>query len=241
MKPGRAATFQHPPAKETGPNRVVWFKVDDRFHSHPKAIAAGPEAIGLWTIAGSWSVDHLTDGFISRETLPKLLPNRNRTWLANRLVAAGLWEKVGDAGWQFHDWGDDGRQKTSQQVRAERAAGRERQARWREGERNAVSNAPVTQVVTRESHDSSPHLKELGVGAVTEPRGRHSAQPVDNPYFSKQTRPADSPAGRHPSARPLAEAEAAAGISPNGQPARGDTVAGLAEWARQAMTPPDPP
>ena len=73
---------------------MVWFKVDDRFHHHPKAIAAGPAAIGLWTIAGSWSVDNLTDGFIPNHVLASLTPDTHRGRLANRIVEGGVWDVV---------------------------------------------------------------------------------------------------------------------------------------------------
>jgi len=218
---------------------VVWFKVDDRFHSHPKAIAAGPAAIGLWTLAGSWSVEHLTDGFIPRQVLVRLSSDSNRSRLAKRLVDVGLWEQVGDEGWQFHDWGDELRQKTSEQVKAEREATRERQARWREGKRNAVTNASVTPSVTRESQ--RPHLTSpsIGAGAVTDPERRPPSRPVKNPSWFTKPNPQEGAAGRHPSAKPLAEAERQARV--NGQqPARGQTVHDIAAQARQALTKDQP-
>ena len=213
---------------------MTWFKVDDNFHSHPKAIAAGPAAIGLWTIAGSWSAAHLTDGFIPRQVLVTLTSDPNRARLAKRLCQVGLWERVGEDGWQFHDWGDEFRQKTSEQVKAERKANRDRQARWREAHRNAVTNASVTPSVTRDSQ--RPHLTSpsIGVDVVTEPSGRHRARPVENPYSNGQSRPGDSPAGRHPSAQPLGAALAAAGV--NGKPADDDTITRIAALARQAIT-----
>jgi hypothetical protein len=214
---------------------VTWFKVDDRFHHHPKAIAAGPAAIGLWTIAGSWSVDNLTDGFIPRHVLVTLTSDPNRGRLAKRLVQVGLWEQVGEDGWQFHDWGEDGRQKTSGQIKAERKATRDRQAKWREAHRNGVTNAFVTPVVTRESHD--PHLTSplIGVDVVTDPaRGRHR-QPVENPYLNGQSRPGDGAAARHPSVRPLRQALADAGINGT-QPADDDTIQRLTAEVRHAIT-----
>jgi len=47
-------------------------------------------------------------------------------------------------------------------------------------------------------------------------------------------------AASHPSARPLGEAALAAGITPNGQPARGQTVHDIAAQARQALTKDQP-
>ncbi|UXE04548.1 hypothetical protein SEA_AUBS_76 [Mycobacterium phage Aubs] len=83
---------------------MSWFPVDDAFHSHPKARKAGLEAVGLWTLAGSYSMAYLTDGFVP-EWWVKEKPRGMA--LARRLVAADLWiseEKGGEQGFQFHDW-----------------------------------------------------------------------------------------------------------------------------------------
>ena len=80
----------------------MWFKVDDRFAMHPKAMVAGNAAIGLWVRAGSWSMAHLTDGHIPADLLVALGAKKAD---ANRLVSAGLWEAVSD-GFRFKDWSD---------------------------------------------------------------------------------------------------------------------------------------
>ena len=108
---------------------MAWFKIDDRLHSHPKRWRAGLTAMGLWVVAGSWSADQLTDGFIPTDMLAAL---GGRPADAQKLVAAGLWEKT-DGGWQFHDWAVH--QPSRATVTAQRAAWRERQkaARQRKG------------------------------------------------------------------------------------------------------------
>ena len=214
---------------------MPWFNVDDGFHSHPKAIAAGPAAIGLWTIAGSWSAKHLTNGFIPRQVLVTLTSDPNRARLAKRLVSVGLWEQVGEDGWQFHEWNDDGRNPTPAQVKAAKAANRDRQARFRERQRNAVSNASVTPSVTRESQRPLPSTPYIGADVVTDPvRGRHS-RPVDNPSRFANPNPGEGAAARHPSARPPSEAAAAAGLN-GAPPLRGQAVTDLAATIRQAIT-----
>ncbi|MDF5758581.1 hypothetical protein [Spongiactinospora sp. TRM90649] len=84
---------------------MTWFKVDDSLHSHPKAMAASLAALGLWTVAGSWSGDHLTDGFIPDHMIPSL--SRGQSELAKELCAAGLWRRS-KGGYQFHQWHEDG-------------------------------------------------------------------------------------------------------------------------------------
>lgn len=108
---------------------MPWFPVDDAFHGHPKARRAGFEAIGLWTVAGSYCMAYLTDGFVP-EWFVKEKPRGIA--LAKRLVAAGLWqagEKDGDAGWWFHDWKPE---CTKAHVLAVRENARQRKAKSRE-------------------------------------------------------------------------------------------------------------
>jgi hypothetical protein len=101
---------------------VTWFKVDDRFHSHPKAMTASLTALGLWSVAGSWSGDHLTDGFIPDHMIPSL--TRGQIELAKELCAAGLWKRS-RGGYQFHQWHEDAdgtpRNPTKEEVTSTRA------------------------------------------------------------------------------------------------------------------------
>jgi hypothetical protein len=133
---------------------VPWFYVDDDFAFHPKAAAAGDTAIGLWTRAGSYSMKYLTEGFISHDALRQL---RAKPAQVKALVDAkarpagtGLWVPV-DGGYRYHDWDD--RQRSRDQVEADRASAAERARRYRERktsrrdalrdgeERHAVSHA----------------------------------------------------------------------------------------------------
>lgn len=98
---------------------MTWFKVDDKLHDHRKARAAGTQAMGVWLLAGSWSADNLTDGFIPADVLPRWGRPRD----AEKLVAVGLWhadEQDGEKGWRFHEWAE--RQPTRAQKLAEREA-----------------------------------------------------------------------------------------------------------------------
>jgi len=100
---------------------VTWFKVDDKLHDHRKTRAAGKAAMGVWVLAGSWSADNLTDGFIPVSVLSRWGTRAD----ANRLVAAGLWtqaEQDGEKGWRFHQWTD------LQPSRAQKLAEREARA-----------------------------------------------------------------------------------------------------------------
>lgn len=155
---------------------MTWFKVDDKLHSHRKALRAGVEAMGLWCLAGSWASDQLTDGFVPDYIAQRIDPI-NWESKTKALVDCGLWvigEHGGDRGWWFHQFTEPGRNPTREQVLAERAATAERQGRWRKKAaekrrqssqgRNAVSNAvnngPVTPLVT--VYPTRPPLKGEG-------------------------------------------------------------------------------
>lgn len=104
---------------------MVWFKVDDKAHSNNKIrklLAAEPTALALWTVAGSWSSDNLTDGFVPEHQIPWLIPTGGAE-LARALVDARLWRRV-RGGYQFHEWATDGdgtkRNPTRREVEDER-------------------------------------------------------------------------------------------------------------------------
>lgn len=118
---------------------MVWFKVDDGMHSHPKTITAGTAAIGLWTRCGSWSEHHLTDGMVPAPVALSF----GTTTMIRQLVAAGLWEVV-EGGYQFHDFEDYN--PLAVDVKAERDAAKERQ-------RNARDRAKSRRDAERSSAD----------------------------------------------------------------------------------------
>jgi hypothetical protein len=79
---------------------MTWFKVDDRFHGHPKAIRVSLASRGLWVVAGSWCAAQLTDGFVPSKMVVAL-GGRKRD--AEALIECGLWVAA-EGGYQFHDW-----------------------------------------------------------------------------------------------------------------------------------------
>jgi hypothetical protein len=86
---------------------VTWFRVDDKFHDHPKTRRLRADklpAAGLWSLAGSWAADNLTDGFVPTEIVQRFDPKQR---YAKRLVEVGLWglgERDGEDGYEFHEW-----------------------------------------------------------------------------------------------------------------------------------------
>lgn len=128
---------------------MAWFKVDDGLHSSRKLHKIPRRyrfaAIGLWTIAGSWASDELTDGFIPDYML--------KEWGAppaapEALVDCGLWERT-DGGYTFHAWLTYQPRKAD--VDAEREASRERMRdlRARRKQQKPLEQAEAGEVFTR--------------------------------------------------------------------------------------------
>lgn len=114
---------------------MAWFKVDDGF-ANSRPVLRIPRryrmaAVGLWTLAGTWSAKELTDGFIPDYVVEEL---GGSAALADHLVRAGLWERVGD-GYQLIGW--EKYQPTKAQVLARRSDEAERKKRAREAYRKA--------------------------------------------------------------------------------------------------------
>lgn len=124
---------------------MPYFPVDDDMSFHPKVLAAGNEAIGMWTRCGALAKKHTTGGFVTLETVDAVGSRK----LAARLVSAGLWVAV-DGGFQYHDWkqqaGNDDADKEKERAALSRHRNAERQREWRDrnASRNGVSNATVT-------------------------------------------------------------------------------------------------
>jgi hypothetical protein len=114
---------------------VVWFKVDDDFHDHPKTWDLPDCAVALWTRAGSWSGRNLTDGVIPPEMVSRWCEDPERA--VEALTKRGLWsaESV-DGGvdglhaiYRYHDWPDY--QPTREEVARSRASHTRSQRKWR--------------------------------------------------------------------------------------------------------------
>lgn len=144
------------------------FRVDDAFHSHPKAQRVGDDAIGLWTRAGSFCMAYLTDGFVP-EWWVKQQPKG--TVKARKLVAAGLWndgaEREGEQGYQFHEFVGPGRQDSREKIEADRELARKRKEKSRRESRQ-VSQVESQRDTPRDDHRES-HTESRRSPGYTQP------------------------------------------------------------------------
>lgn len=139
---------------------MTWFRIDDSFYSHPKVARLfdgdrGGEAVAMWTLAGSWCANQLTDGFVPNGQLKRFGVDAS---VAAELVRVALWEQ-GDGGYWFHDFLDYNPSRS--QVLADREAGVRRSllSRARRGRDKRVSH-------TRLSAETEPESRP-GLGPVS--------------------------------------------------------------------------
>ncbi|NAE18213.1 hypothetical protein [Enterococcus hirae] len=88
---------------------MSWARLDDRWHDHPKVVAAGLEAAGLWTMCLTWAhqarKSSKEPGVVPVEIVVRFAgPKAKR--LAAKLVSTGLFDERTDAGWPIHDFND---------------------------------------------------------------------------------------------------------------------------------------
>lgn len=109
---------------------MSWLRVDDAFARHRKVLqiprARRKTAIGLWTLAGTWVAQNLTDGALPAYMLDEFDATDEEV---SDLLTVNLWERDGDD-YLIHDYLDYN--PSREQVLAEREAAKERQRRARE-------------------------------------------------------------------------------------------------------------
>jgi hypothetical protein len=136
---------------------MPWFMTDDKFHSHKKTVRATAASVapaGLWVLAGSWSADQLTDGFIPEYIAMRYDPHG---WEANAaaLVRAGLWvedKQDDEPGWRFHEWEE--RQPTRAKVVEKREAAKARMERVRASRKDGSQDVRANTSRTSHEHDA---------------------------------------------------------------------------------------
>lgn len=175
---------------------MPWFKIDDGFHCHPKVLAAGNAALGLWTRLGAYCSDQLTDGFVP-ESIAKTYGKRGEI---DRLLAVNLLENGEHSdygpGYWLHDYLDFN--PSADKVREERAAAAERQRRARERRELQQESHPDS---PDESHGKSRSLSRRTSGVShTAPTRPDPTRPVtttsrstDTPPARTAKRPVDNP------------------------------------------------
>lgn len=109
---------------------MTWVKLDDKWHGHPKVLAAGLAASGLYARALSYCGDYLTDGYVPDGWVAAAIVGERRDTPA-RLEEVGLWERAADGrGWLIPDFLEYN--PSSRDVRLERELGKVRAQKSRD-------------------------------------------------------------------------------------------------------------
>ena len=212
---------------------MPWFRLDDSFHSHPKVIAAGNEAVGLFVRCGTYAAEHLTDGFISEDiavlygasdTGSRRNPGTGKPeTLAETLVRTKLWRRT-RGGWRMPDYLEYN--PSAKAVGNERKNAAQRQKRRRE----ALTSRRDSRSDNSVSHTAP--TRPLTNTALSQPEPFLRAREDKSNFPDVKS---NSQANRLPSARPLGEALRDAGIEPGHQPATDQAKAAAVAQARQGL------
>jgi hypothetical protein len=136
---------------------MSWFKVDDGFYSHEKVLtiprAIRAEAVGTWTLCGTWSADKDRDGYVPTHMIEELGASLAG---AAALVDAKLWRRQ-RTGFVFVNWAEF--QPTREEKSEKRRAESQRKAEYRA--RKARESAAVSgNVPTGQNQDDAPPVPD---------------------------------------------------------------------------------
>lgn len=194
---------------------MAWFKVDDKFHAHPK-IKMIPRrlrraSLGLWVIAGSWCADYETDGAVPEYMLEEFDADPEEV---EALVDVELWERSED-GILFRNWEEF--QPTRAQNDHRRGVDAERQRKNRQKQK-------VTPTTSTKSHGVT------GAGVTRDRTVSHADVTETTPEPRPWETGGDLPAATENSTLfPLASEEG-----------HGVTPGGVTDPSRSPRTRPDP-
>lgn len=192
---------------------MPWFRVCDTFAFDGRAVAAGNAAIGLWTRAGSWCAQQLSDGMVPEHMLAAL---GGTAASARKLVDVGLWEPV-EEGYRFVEW--KGVQPTRREIEQGRAGARARMRRARRSARRSTADR------TDLDDEESP--------AVAEPTEPTQLDDDRSPGDSREGARQNGAAAASDSALPESGAPSSEDVRPNGDR--------TSEAVRSTHTRPSPP
>lgn len=166
---------------------MIFAGIDVNIITHEKALAAGVEALGLWSWGMCYAQLHTTDGRLPRVAVMSALGEQRRVLRRSvvRLVSSGLWIES-ECGSFFTIWNYNKKNQTAEEIQAKKAASAERVRRWRE-RRNALGNADVTPA--ERVRTDPPLPPPLQPDNTTRKQERESAPPRNAVGVSRVLRP----------------------------------------------------
>lgn len=169
---------------------MSWFGVDDRMWRSAKRFRCSTAAMGLWAMAGSWSREERTAGFVPQGALKAIAPDLSEEQavaLAAELVAAkvdglnehGLFIPMAN-GWQFNDWEKYQRETEGEAEKADRIAELRRQAGLRGAQARWQNAAPEDGKPIASMASAIPATRaHLGSGSETDRKTQTDSDPSE--------------------------------------------------------------
>lgn len=125
---------------------MIYAGIDVTLQTHPRAIAAGFDAMGLWLWGMLYAQNHQTDGRLHRPAVLTAWGGRRNILLAKKLVEVGLWTEDEAGDWFIHNYSE--KNQTSEDIRRKRDAAKQRQAKFRDQKCNALLTPARNALVT---------------------------------------------------------------------------------------------
>lgn len=142
--------------------------IDVNITTHPKAFAAGVEAMGLWLWGMAHARQQKTKGGLSRAAVLGAWGGRKNAALAKRLVDAGLWVATDD-GWEIWNFDKKGAGRTTSSAERMRRLRDKRKGSGGDGVTPDVTDGdaslPVTSVTSCSTSNSLSSGSDLGSDA----------------------------------------------------------------------------
>ncbi|MCX4615736.1 hypothetical protein [Streptomyces mirabilis] len=200
---------------------MPWFVVDDNADSHPKFVAAGNAAIGLWARTGAYAARHLTDGMVPGD-IAKMYGSKPQI---AKLLTAGLWHEHGHScthpkclqpaagDFAIHDY------LVYNPRRADVLAKRERAAEKKRKQRAAHDPHAIRDGFDDESHENRDGFDDDSSTNRTQGNDESAGHGDASPGDSGGTRARAFPSPPLPSYKGGADSESSAGSSGRGREA----------------------
>lgn len=152
---------------------MAWAKIDDEFHRHPKARAAGLRGRALYVAGLCWANYQRSDGRIEDRDLAIVAAEAEVSpATAKKLVEIGLWDRV-DGGYQIHDFLEHNfSAEQMEERRAKRASA---------GRRGGIRSGHVRRSKSDDRPDPEPPPGEASAEANAEANASANGEAPANP------------------------------------------------------------
>lgn len=180
---------------------MPWAKIDDAFHRHPKARAAGLRGRALYVAGLCWANYQRSDGHIADHDLTivaaeaDVSPNT-----ARKLVDVGLWDRT-DGGYQIHDFLEHNFSAEQMEERRAKRASAGRIGGQRSGQARRTKKEPPAQPPAEANAEANASAHGQAAGeAPTNPMAHDPCTPSSKPTSEEREPPPTGPAAATPEA-----------------------------------------